>query len=413
MNLHKIFLIASREFNTNIRRRMFLFTTFIVPLISIGISFGANVLVGSQFEDKGGYARVGIVDPTGILTGLTPPKPYEIVSGNTAQDEQAAGRLPVYYVLPASFLQNGTAQTYSTASLPGGLNDDFFRTIKALIGSKGGNPEIVARLQEPYTKQEIRKLGSTQVYEESVLFSSFFGPLIFVLILFVAIQTTSQYLMSGVVEEKENRMMELLVTSSRPGEMLWGKVLGLGAIGLTQILVWAGAGLIYILSRGVGQFGVTLASLNLSGGIILLMLAYFLLGYLFNGMLMAGIGASSSVEAESRQIAGLLNLLYAFPFFFIIAFISDPNSVGPVILSMIPFTAPLSMIMRTAFTSVPPVEIALSLLILFASTVIVAWVSGRVFRVGMLAYGKRLSLRDIFRALREANPVVIQKEIAS
>jgi len=206
-------------------------------------------------------------------------------------------------------------------------------------------------------------------------------------------------------------MMEVFTTSTRPSEMLWGKLIGLGALGITQLLVWAVVGLTFAASRGTENFSIALATLQVTPGYIALIVLYFIFGYLFNGALMAGIGASVNIESEGRQTAGLLSFIYVLPFIFLFNFLTNPNDTIPRALSLIPFTSPVAMILRMAFGDVPPLEIALSVGILAVSVVIIVWIAGRIFRVGMLSYGKRMNLRDIFRALRESNPVaVVPKE---
>jgi ABC-2 type transport system permease protein len=291
------------------------------------------------------------------------------------------------------------------------LNTDFNNLIRKTLAEQVGRVEVIQRLDNLTEKVVIRQPGLERELPTAVLFVSFFAPFVFGMLLFISIMTTSQFLMSGVVEEKENRMMEVFTTSTRPSEMLWGKLLGLGALGLTQLLVWAVVGLAFALTQGTENVGLALQALQVTPGYIALLFVYFLLGYLFNGALMAGIGASVNLESEGRQTAGLLSFVYVLPFVFIFSFLTDPNGGIAQLLSLIPFTSPVAMIMRMAFADVPPLEIALSIVILLVSVLLIVWIAGRVFRVGMLSYGKRLNLRDIWRALREATPVaVVSKE---
>jgi ABC-2 type transport system permease protein len=190
-------------------------------------------------------------------------------------------------------------------------------------------------------------------------------------------------------------MMELLVTSSRPSEMLWGKILGLGALGLTQILIWAGIGLAFLLAQGNVDIGTTFANLQITPGMLVLLLAYFLLGYLMFGALMAGLGISVNAEQEGRQLAGVVSIIAILPFVLSVFFLDDPNAPLAVVGSLFPLTAPLSMILRLSFGTVPSWQIALSLAILALSGAGSVWLAARLFRLGMLNYGKRLGLRGI------------------
>jgi ABC-2 type transport system permease protein len=224
-------------------------------------------------------------------------------------------------------------------------------------------------------------------------------PSILGVLIFILTMTTSQFMMYGLSEEKENRMMELFITSSRPSEMLWGKMLGAGALGLSQIVIWAAFGIGYALLNRTLDVGQALATLQITPGYLVMVLTYTVLGYLLFGSLMAGIAATTNAETESRQISSIFAILGVVPLMAMVAFIMDPNGSVPVLLSMFPFTAPISMILRTSLAIVPAGEIVLSLAILVVSVCIVMWVSARIFRLGMLNYGKRPSLRAIWQGV--------------
>lgn len=408
MSLHKIWLIAQREYLFNIRRRMFLFTTFILPIISIGLSALTSNFASQQIADPGSYQHIGVVDqtPTHLMSAITLPAPYQLIDTlDNAAAQLKAGTLDLYYALPANYLTTGHIDSYSRASVPLGRDDDFAKYVRQALAGNVADSTIIARLQDPIKNLQFRKPGDLQIYDQSVLFSAFLVPFVFGFILFLAINTTSQYLMSGLAEEKENRMMELFVTSSRPSEMLWGKLLGMGGLGLTQLIVWAALGIVFASAQGT-NIGSTLANLQITPPMLIVTLLYFMFGYLTYGAIMAGIGVTANAEQDSRQIAGIVTLIAVAPFILIVALIGNPNGPLPVALSLFPLTAPLTMVMRMAFTPVPLPQIALSLAILIITGIGTVWVSARVFRIGMLSYGKRLGLRELFRALREGRQVI-------
>ena len=408
MSLHKIWLIAQREYLFNIRRRMFLFTTFILPMISIGLSTLTSSFATHQIEDPGSYQRIGVVDqtPSHLRRAVTLPAPYQLIDSlDNAAAQLKSGTLDLYYVLPADYLTKGAIDSYSRASVPPGRDDDFAKYVRQALAGNAADPAIIARLQDPIKTLQFRKPGDPQIYDQSVLISAFLVPFVFGFILFLAINTTSQYLMSGLAEEKENRMMELFVTSARPSEMLWGKLIGMGGLGLTQLLVWAILGIVFASAQGT-NLGTTLANLQITPPMLIITLLYFAFGYLTYGAIMAGIGVTANAEQDSRQIAGIVTLIAVIPFFLIVTLLGNPNGPLPVALSMFPLTAPLMMVMRMAFSTVPLSQIALSLAILIVTGVGTVWVSARIFRIGMLSYGKRLSLRELIRALREGRQVI-------
>jgi ABC-2 type transport system permease protein len=182
-------------------------------------------------------------------------------------------------------------------------------------------------------------------------------------------------------------------------QLLLGKIIGLGALGLTQFLVWGGAGLLLIR---LGQTVPFLAGIEFPIDLMLVFLVYFLLSYFLLSSLMAGLGAIAGSEEESRQYSSILSLIWVMPFFLITSLITDPDSPLAVALTLIPFTAPMTVLMRMGFGSVPAWQLVASLVILLLSTLLVVWASGRVFRWALLLYGKRPTPRELWRVIRQS-----------
>ncbi|MFN8419189.1 MAG: ABC transporter permease [Anaerolineae bacterium] len=205
-------------------------------------------------------------------------------------------------------------------------------------------------------------------------------------------------------------MMEMFLTSARPTEMLWGKVLGLGALGITQLLIWGGIGLGITAAQGTLDIQRTLANYSITPSYILLLLVFFLLGYLIYGTLMAGLAALVNAEQEGRQYAGIFSLLLMVPIFFIVQFLQSPNTGTPRFLSLFPLTSPTAMIMRASWGTVDAGEIALSIGLLIVSIIAIIWIAARLMRLGMLNYGKKLGPREIIRGLLEGRTIVTARD---
>ncbi|MEP7284788.1 MAG: ABC transporter permease [Chloroflexota bacterium] len=415
MNLHKIWLIARYEYIHNFRRRTFLFTAVGVPLFTIVIMLVVFGLVQQSLTDTSNYKHIGIVDKAGVLVDsagkplVKLPEPFEMVTSPEAAAAVASKSLDGYYIIPADFMSSGHIEAYNRATLglSEGLQNSLDQTIKDALSTRLGDPVLANRLQAPLEKLSIFRIGSTEKLESSALFAAFIVPFILGILIFTAANTTSQFLMSGLVEEKENRMVEVFITSVRPTEILWGKILGLGTLGLTQVLIWSVIVLIFGGLRGGFNVGQILSSLQLTPGYLLLLLAFFLLGYLVNSAIMFGVGASVNAEQESRQLGSFLSIISLLPFILSFSFIIDPNGTLPVFLSLFPLTAPVGMVFRLSWANVPPSQIALSLFLLIVSFAALIWLAARIFRLGMLNYGKRLSLRDIARSLRAGRQVIV------
>jgi ABC-2 type transport system permease protein len=206
-------------------------------------------------------------------------------------------------------------------------------------------------------------------------------------------------MMSGVVEEKENRLMEILATSVRPIELLWGKMLGLGALSLTQVALWAIAGLLIASqNKDAGDF---LSGASFRPGDLALMMGLFLINFFLCAASMLAIGASVTAEAESRQIAGIFTFILVIPLALIGLFLNNPDGTLPVFFTFFPFTAAIGLILRLGLTTLPAWQIVLSVAIQVATTLVVIWLAAKIFRLGMLMYGKPLTPRTLWHALRE------------
>ncbi len=409
MNLRKIWLIAKREYLFNFRRRSFLFTAFGLPLIFAAGTILITGIFAQTLQDTSAFKAVGIVDNAGIfadpaVTAATklPDKFRLIGSEDEAKTDLKNRTIDAYYVIPVDFVATGRVDAVNrpNLTLTDGVNNLLDAAIKQALGTRLRDPNIAARLQNPFENLKIYRIGNPQPLDETALYSVIVIPTMFGVLIFMSIMLTSQFLMSGMAEEKENRMMELFVTSARPSEMLCGKLLGLGALGITQLLVWAVIGLAFAALRGT-DLTQTLASLQITTDMLILTVAYFVLGYLLFGAVMSGVGAIVSAEQEGRQFASILSLFGVLPFFGITFFFENPDGTIPRILSLFPFTSPIAMILRVSWASVPPSEIVLSIVILIVSVLAIVWLSARIFRLGMLSYGKRLSVRDILGAFRE------------
>jgi len=399
--MNKVGLVARREYLFNLRRPSFLFAVFGVPLFTFAVWFVVFAVISSTEEDISRVGQVGIVDHAGIVQEMILPDqspdlftsyPDE-TSARAALDSQTIG---AYFVLPQNYLRTGTVESYSYSNIPAALRDQFTSLLLMNLGMRVDQPTSVERIQNPI-ELTIHLNDSGRDLTESNLPALFFIPLIFSLLFMMSTGVTSGFLMSGVVEERSNRVMEILITSITPTQLLLGKIIGLGSLGLTQLLVWGVAGGLLI------RFGQTipfLQGVTFPLDMVLIFIVYFLLSYFLIASLMAGLGAISGSDHESRQYSSILSLLFVVPFFFITSFITDPNGTLPLLLTLIPFTSPVAVLLRIGFGVVPAWQLIASLVILFISTLLVVWASARVFRWALLLYGKRISLREIWRVIR-------------
>jgi ABC-2 type transport system permease protein len=313
-------------------------------------------------------------------------------------------QLDAYFVISADYALTGGVQLYSDKSIPTALRTNVEEFMRFQVSARAPDdlPVPVSRLgEEDFT---LRDISNDKEISETALIGRVLLPFIFVMIYFMATNTTAQFLMSGVVEEKENRLMEILATSLRPIEMLWGKLLGLGALALTQVIFWSAGGIVIAaLNQDARDFisGVTFKATDIA-----LLLMLFVLNFLVFSAGMLGIGAAVTAEAESRQIAGIFTFMGVLPIMFLATFFSNPNGPLPVFFTFFPMTAATGLMLRFSTTTLPTWQIALSVAIQVVTVIAVMWLAAKTFRLGMLMYGKRLTPRELWRAIREGRTVL-------
>ncbi|GAB4547388.1 MAG: ABC transporter permease [Anaerolineae bacterium] len=415
MNLPKVLLIARREFSYNVRRKAFLFTMFGLPVFIVAMLWLGAELGRTAATDISAFKRVGVVDLASLITDsngrsrIDLPEPFEIMAESTASALLEAKEIEGYYILREDFLTTRKPEAVYRRELVIGeaLTDALFdKVIKPSVAARVGDPALVARIENPLEELSVYRLGSTQKLDEGAQFAAIFAPIMVGILVFSMTMAVAQYLMMGLVEEKENRMMELFMTSARPIEMLWGKLIGLGTLGIVQIGVWLiMAGIAAALS-GTDLMAL-LASVQITPNFILIILLFTVMGYGVNASLMAAVGAAVNSEQESRQLASVVSLASVLPIMLLFVFFIDPNGAFATFMSIFPLTSPTGMIVRAALIDVPSEQVILSIVLLLVTMWGVMWLSARIFRLGMLNYGKRLTLGQIWRALREGRQQIV------
>jgi ABC-2 type transport system permease protein len=408
MPKRKWWTVAAHEFGIHVRRKGFLLATLGVPL-GFALMFGLIALFAIRGESSKG---LGYVDQSGV----TSSQPDRVVITDTltpdvtviryadeaaARADTSADRIDGYIVIPADYLESGALRGVAEddlSNLNKGAFEDFLSRSLVDGQSPKGSPDASRRLLNPVSEIRSRTLESSREVTEGQGVLLFFTPYLFGLMFFIGIFSSSSYLMTALVEEKENRVMEILATSLKPFSLMAGKIVGLGLLGLLQVGVW--------LSVAIGAFVIAqnrfpaMAALSLPTGVLVIAVLMFVPAYLLVAASLSTIGAAVSAVQEGQQLSGVVSLLMISPVWFLPVIIKDPNGPLAVITSIFPFTAPIVMMQRVALTEVPAWQLGLAFVVLIGAAVGMMWVAGKVMRFGMLRYGKRLSLRDIGQALR-------------
>lgn len=406
--MSKILLIAVREFTHNLRRPSFLFAVFGTPLI-IAVALMFTGIGDPARGDLSSYGRVGYVDNSAeqVLSRGIQPEDYpdtfvRYASSTDALAAARAGEITAYIELGETYLADGAVTLSTMRVAPGELYDAVDDLLRANLTVDVPNTLAVSILADRPDIDITVQEGNRSFNEDGVVFVTIL-PVVFGFLLVMSSVTTSSFLMSGLVEEKTNRIMEVLVTSVRPMDLLLGKLVGMGALGLLQVVTFLTAA---IVGLSVAQQNNVLRGLSIPPDMAILALIYYVLSYFLLAAFGIAIGAIVGSEQESRQLSAIIVMPVMIPYILLITFIIDPNGTVPTILSLIPFTAPMAVLMRVGLTAVPLWQIAVSVVGLIVLNVIVLWISARLFRWGVLSTNKTPGLRRIFQILRGKAPEI-------
>jgi ABC-2 type transport system permease protein len=441
MNWQKIWLVARREYIVNFARRGFLFTAFVFPLLFVGGMYFLTRFIEERETSLEEWQNIGYIDQAGVLSAEGPnPDDYlnlndrfatlsEQNNGPIAEDVQTyavqrlrEGDLDAFFVINENYVVNAQVDIYAQSGTPEALRRDVENFIGAhLVAGRAQRVRVSTADGERVTvpSERLSEGLDTTLHDvdtdEELTLAAIFGrimlPFVFVFIYFLSTNTTSQYIMGGVVEEKENRLMEILATSLRPFELLSGKVLGLSSLALTQVFFWTAAALTLALFNDDAREFIQGADFTLLevGYLVLLFIFNFLL---FSSVMMA-IGASVTAEAESRQIAGMFTFVNVFPLILSGLIIAAPDGILAVALTLFPPTTATTIALRIGITSIPFWQLVAGILVQIIGAMIVLWLAARIFRLGMLMYGKPLTPRMILQALSQGanTPITSAEEL--
>jgi ABC-2 type transport system permease protein len=408
-----IWSVFRYELKRNLLRKGFLISTFGIPLVGFIVFFGYQLFFapGSVEEQMAelefslrGIETAGYVDYSGEFAQPGPLAGMMIPYADETEVQAAldAGEIDVYYIISEDYMETGSVRLIAPHFAPNHLTETPIRQLLFSRVMEQVNPPTLRRLYAPASIETIQLQpdadeGVTRDF--GVDFALVYG---FAIIFMLALFGTNGYLMQTVIEEKETRLIEILISSVRPMQLLTGKILAMGLLGLFQVAVYVGS--VFILTRLAanmsGFAGTFLANITFPVGALPLLLVYFVLGYLLFAALFGAIGALSSSMSDGPNLALIFTFPAVGPLYFLGAFIENPHSTAAVVMSLFPLTAPLTVIMRLSITSVPAVQVVLSIAILVVSIIFMLWVAGRLFRVQTLLAGQRPKLREIPRLIR-------------
>jgi ABC-2 type transport system permease protein len=410
----KVWVVARHEYATNVRRVGFLIFTFGVPLIGLALMLITGLFsgqVGGFVEGQvvGGdeEQRIGVVDESGRFAPLLPEyrDHFELFEGREAGREALrGGAIDRLLVIPGDYLESGRVRVVSPDGESAGPVDiglesagiyDFL--VDHLLRDRV-DPELRDRVADPFQPVAVSLDGDAGGGFAASFFSYIMG-----ILLVMTIFISAGYLLQGVSKEKTSRIVEVIISSITPRQLLIGKIVGFGALGLTQVLIWFGSFMVLGLVSAVafsfsGETPIT--ALLGRPEVFVLALVYYVLGFLVYAVIIGSVGALGTSMQESQQLSGVFSIIAAVPIFFAGVVLSNPDATLARVFSYVPLTAPTMMLLRIPQGGVPTVDIVISIAGLLVTGAVVLWAGDRVFRLGLLMYGQRPGLKRVLRTLR-------------
>jgi ABC-2 type transport system permease protein len=403
--MNKTQLIFRHEFLNAIKRKGFIIMTLIVPviaLLAIGIFQLVSTSAGPTVIET---TTIGYVDEAGGFGDYTNQGYIELVGFDTRDEATTAlvnHDVAEYFVIPADYTSTGVVNRFTLArelETPPTITTAIKNFLTSNLLAEDVPQATIELVEKPLGLVTTRLTETGEVATEQGGFGNLIIPGVFSLLLALSLQLSCVYLVQGLGDEKESRLIEVLLSSVNTRQLLMGKVLGLGVAGLVQVVVWL-ASMPLLLNLASSTFGGFFGTIQLPANFIVLGIAYFILGYALFASLSAGVGAISPSAREGQQLIPMFTLLLFVPLWFSSILFIFPNSPLWVVLSILPVTAPIAVMLRLGVTGVAAWEIGVSLSVLALSVVLVMFLAIRAFRVYLLMYGKRPSWGEVFRNLR-------------
>jgi len=416
--MRKVLVVLRREYLYRVRNRWFVIGTLALPAVLVGVIVLSAM---SEARRSNRDRALPIVDHSGVLYDLVAGRlgstfePERVATTAEALEEVAERArersISGYLVLDDGTLISGKA-TFHGDRAPGPMNR--MRMQRAVVRSA-----LTVRLRATNSDAQVEELlsggdidfesVSDEAPEEGAREVGMAVGFAGAMVLYLVILIYGMMVMRSVLEEKTSRIVEVIISSIRPWELMLGKILGVGAVGLTQVGIWAltatlglTVGLPYLIALRPELANLRELMQYLPAvGALVLFLAFFVLGYLLFSSLYAAVAAMCSTEEEAQQTQFPVTMLVVIPILFMSSIMDDPNSTLSTVLSLVPFFSPIVMLPRY-LGGAPLWQVGLSMVFMVITIVGVAWVAGRIYRVGILMQGKRPTLPELWRWVKEA-----------
>ncbi len=402
--MNKAYLIFKHEFLGMLTRKGFIIMTLIVPLVFL-LGIVIYQIISGAIVPSETVTRIGYVDNAGGFAQYNVQGSIYLQSFTIVEDAKTAlisDNIKEYFIIDQSYYTTGIINFYTMEKQLTPPPETIaaikqFMTSNMLAGKVSQSD--IDLINSPLNVVSTRLTDTGDVSTEQGGYGDLLLPMIFAILLYFSIVFSSSYLIQGLGDEKENRLIEVLLSSVSTRQLITGKVLGIGVAGLISVVVWVIC-TPFLLNYATSSIGGIFNYINLSPSFFALCIIYFVLGYLLFAVISTCIGAITPSAREGQQLAVIFTLTAAVPLWFSSIIIMYPNSPVCIFLSIFPLTAPITLVARLGSTDVAAWQIAVSIGVLVLSIAIGLFLTIKIVRTFLLMYGKRPSLGTIIRSLR-------------
>ncbi|HVR41885.1 MAG TPA: ABC transporter permease [Thermoanaerobaculia bacterium] len=420
--MRSVWPILKREYLSRVRSKAFWISTALVPLLIFAMTIVPSLLAA---RSKDAPEPIHVVDLAGgfapvvreiLAAADRPPSsaPIEVVEAagrpadqvrteyNALADE---GKIQGYYLIDREILERGDQVVYRARN-PGAIMSDsdgnslVARAIRThRLEKLGLSGEAVDLAVRPIRFDVLRATNDPK--KEGGGVAAFLMSFMMVFFIYFTLIIYGIYVMRGVLEEKSNRIVEVIVSSVRPFHLMMGKIVGIGLVGLTQIAIWVAFAAVMTAPQLAMALSIGADRLpRISGPSLFFLPIYYVLGYFLFATIYAGIGSMFNSEEDAQQLMGVANIFLIAPMVLLLPVMKNPDGTMSTLLSLFPFFSPILMYLRIGIQTPPAWQIGLSIAIMLATIMLMIWVVAKIYRVGILMYGKKPTIPEILRWLR-------------
>ena len=400
--MRKTWTIVRHEFRKTLKSKSFIILTLALPVL-VMLGYGIYQGVQSRQPAEPTEVKIGYVDQAGGFDGYTTQDGAvltEYATADEAQEALLAEDIKEYFIITPEYISTGYIVRYTMEREIGISGEAWSRMRNFLVSNLLAgdvSPEVLDRANEPMLLNSSRLDDQGEIVPAESELQAYVVPVVFAFVFYFSLIFSAQALFQSVTEEKENRVIEIVLSSVSSRQLLAGKVLGLGAAGLLQVAVWFTT--IWVFVRVAAVNIPALSDLSVTSGMLAWGMVYFVLGYLLFGALFAGLGAIGNAR-DAQAMTGIFIMPAVFPLMLNFVIINNPEGTLARVFTIFPLTAPITAMMRLPNDAISAWEVAISLLLLVGSVILATWVAAKVFRIFLLMYGRQPAFKEIVGYIR-------------